>query len=87
MAWSHSPDFHSPDISPASFRRYSKLLAIFEDCDGLQLQRTQRQTERNEIVALPAKISYHGWTPIDTDSEEASATRGLLSVSIRVIRG
>ena len=26
----------------------------------------------------------HGWTPIDTDSEEVSATRGPLSVSIRI---
>jgi len=31
-----------------------------------------------------SKILYHGWTPMDTDSEEASATRDLLSVSIRV---
>ena len=33
--------------------------------------------------SLPVKMFNHGWTPIDTDSEEASATRGLLSVSIR----
>ena len=31
-----------------------------------------------------SKILYHGWTPIDTDSEEAPATQGLLSVSIGV---
>jgi len=36
------------------------------------------------ISSFPVKIFYHGLTPIDTDSEEASATRGPLSVSIRV---